>query len=123
MRYHRPRRGYVLLFVLAFLLVFLGLLGVACRQTAGALRVEAVRKQQAVRDQGSVHALARGMALLETGRPPSNPYVCGLSIDTPLGVRAYKVTFTSSGNDSWTVSVALATDGDDPTPMPSIFLP
>ncbi len=124
MRPHCPRRpAYAMLLVLAFVLLFLALLGVAYRQMASALRVETVRSQQGVRDQGSIHALALALTLLETGQPPTSPYVCAVSVTTPAGQRSYTVTYTSQGGTDWLVSVAPTAAGDEPPPMPTIFLP
>jgi len=119
----RTRRGYAMLAVLAFVILFVSLLGVAYRQTASSLRLEKARSAQAVRDAGAVHALARAMALLETGRPPSDPCIRGVTLETPAGPRAYTVTFTSLGDDNWRVGVAPTGDGVAPAPLPTIFLP
>ena len=77
------RRGYAMVIVLMFIVLFLAMLGVVCRELAGALRVESLHAIEVQRDEGSIQALARALALLETGLPPTNPYVCGATIDTP----------------------------------------
>ena len=46
--------------VLVFLVLFLSVLSVAYCQMAAALRAETARSLQARRDEGSIHALARG---------------------------------------------------------------
>jgi hypothetical protein len=118
-----PRRGYALVMVLTFVVLFLAMLGVAYRQTASVLRVETVRAQQAERDEGSVNAVARGLALLETGLPPSDPYVCGVTVNTTTGPRSYTVTFCSVGAANWSIQSAPTQPGELPPPMPSAFFP
>jgi hypothetical protein len=119
----RSRNGYAILVIVLFLVLFLAFLGVAYRQTATALRIETVRSQQALRDQGSIPAAARGVALLETGFPPTSPYACGVTINAPGGPLSYAVTFTQEGTNAWAVSVAPATATEDLPLMPSTFGP
>jgi len=109
--------------VLVFILLFLSLWGVAYRQTAAALRAESVEVNRVERDEGSTQAVARGLALLETGLPPSNPYVCGITVTTPTGPRAFTVTFTPEGSNNWSVQAAPTAAGTSPPPMPSTFGP
>jgi hypothetical protein len=118
-----PRRGYALMLVLVFVVLFLAVLGVAYRQTASVLRVETVRARQAQRDQGGVVAVARGLALLETGLPPSDPYVCAVTVSTSAGPSTYTVTFASEGPGAWSVRATPAGPGDPSPPMPSMFAP
>jgi hypothetical protein len=99
------------------------LYSVAHRHTTAALRIETVRAQQQQRDEGTIHAIARGLALLETGIPPSSPYVCGVTINTSTGPSSFTVTFTSEGGDNWSVRSAPTLLGDNPEPMPAIFVP
>jgi hypothetical protein len=109
--------------VLVFVMLFLALLGVAYRNTAAALRTEAVVAQQTQRDEGSIHALARAVKLLETGLPPASPYVCGVTITTSTGPRAYTVTFTNTSSTNWTIQVVPTAEGENPAAMPSSFGP
>lgn len=115
------RPGFALMLVLVFIVLFLGLLGIALRQTAAALRIETIRTLQIQRDEGSVHAVARGIALLESGLPPSNPYVCTVEILTSRGVRPFTVTFASEVEGNWTVNSVPAVDGEAYDPMPVMF--
>jgi hypothetical protein len=115
------RGGYALLIVLAFVLLFVLVLGVAYQQMQSALLVESVLLEEAQRDEGSVAAVARGVTLLETGLPPSDPYVCGVTIQTTTGPRDYVVTFTSNGSGAWTVEAAPEQPGQAPVPMPTAF--
>jgi TRAP-type mannitol/chloroaromatic compound transport system permease large subunit len=115
------RRGYALLTVLVFVVLFVSLLGVAWRNTASALRIASVRSLQIQRDEGSLHALARALHLLETGLPPSNPYVCGVTIDTSRGSRSFTVTFTLVEGTTWSVHTRLTPSGESPQAMPEDF--
>ena len=119
-----PRRsGYALVLVLIFVVLFLSLLGVAWRRVASVLRVSSVRAAQVQRDEGSILALARALHLLETGLPPSSPYVCGVTINTSTGPRTFTVTFTSEGETAWSVRSDLAKAGENPPSMPDSFAP
>ncbi len=122
-RYQPARHGYALLVTLLFVVLFTAMLGVAWRSTASALRLESVRAIQARRDQGSIHAMARAMRLLETGLPPSTPYVCAVTIDTADGPRAYAVTFVAEDGSNWSVRSAALEAGKSPPPMPDTFAP
>jgi hypothetical protein len=110
-----------MLLVLAFLVMFLSVLSLAYSQIASLIRAETARAQEAQRDQGSIPALARAMALLETGYPPTNPYVCGTVIDSLTGSREFTVTFTSQGAGNWSVDIAPTAADDNPLPMPLLF--
>lgn len=117
------RRGFAMMLVLVFIVLFMAMLGIACRQTASALRIETVRMAQIERDQGSVHAVARGLALLETGFPPTNPYSCAVEISTSIGLRSFTVTFASEVDGNWLVKSTPTLEGELLDPMPSMFLP
>lgn len=123
MHRNHHRRGFAMMLVLVFIVLFLAMLGVACRQTASALRIESVRTLQIERDQGSMHAVAKGLALLETGLPPTDPYSCAVEIDTPTGLRSFTVTFTSEGAGNWEVHSKPTEEGEFPPTMPTIFTP
>jgi hypothetical protein len=119
---HKPNRaGYAMLLVLAFLVVFFSLLAMTYSQLASSLRVEAVRAKQLQREEGSLHALARGLALLETGYPSTDPYVCGVTIDTSTGSHSFTVTFASEGGGAWSLHSAPTAVGQNPEAMPLEF--
>jgi len=116
-----PRRGYAMVLVLVFIALLLTFYSVAYRHVAAALRVETARTLQQERDEGSVHAVARGLTLLETGLPPSNPYVCKTTIGEYPDERAFTVTFTSAVEGIWSVHATPTECPDDPQPMPTSF--
>jgi hypothetical protein len=101
------RRGYALVMVILFNVLFLMLLGVAYRQMASAIRIATVRTEQLHRDEGVVRALARAMRMLETGRPPigsAGTYQCY----TTIGPGFFLLTFTPGTDPSveaWSVTV------------------
>lgn len=111
--------------VMALLLIalLLSIYSVAYRQIGAALRIETARTLQRQRDEGSVQALARGLALLETGLPPQNPYACAVTIDTSTGGRSFTVTFSSATGNSWSVHAAETQPPESPDPMPVSFAP
>jgi hypothetical protein len=123
MNYPVRQDGYALVIVIAFMTLLFSLSGLVYRQLGAALRVEAVRSAQVVRDEGSLHALAQALALLQTGAPPSNPYECAATIDTSSGSRGFTVTMTSDDGLQWTVHVAPTPQGETPDPMPTGFAP
>ena len=116
-----PRDGYALMLVFMFIVLLLAFLMVAYRGVASAVRIESARSAEVSRDEGSTQALAKAMALLETGLPPGNPYVCGATIQTSAGPRPFTVTFTLESGTTWQVSVAATAADDSPQPMPPSF--
>lgn len=115
------RRGYALLLVLLFNVLFLMLLGVAFRQMASALRVATINKEQVQRDGGVTCALARAMRMLETGRPPlgsDSYYQCY----TTVGSDFYLLTFTPGADpslESWSVAVTAQSQAPAGVPYKS----
>ena len=110
-----------MLLVLVFIALSFSFFAVAHHQMDAALRLETVRVHQDSRDEGSVQAVARGLTLLETGLPPTNPYVCGVTIGTPPNERQYTVTFSSAGENVWSVQAAPRVWPDNPPTMPAMF--
>ncbi len=119
MRTPASRRGYAMVMAMLFIALLLSIYGVAYRQIGAALRIETARTLQRQRDEGSVQALARGLALLETGLPPLDPYVCAVSI----GGRSFTVTFSSETGTNWSVHAAQTQPPASPDPMPASFSP
>ena len=118
-----PRRGYAMIMVLLFLVIFLVFLGVVYRRVGGLLRTETIHAIQVQRDQGSIEAMGRATTLLQSGLPPTDPYVCGVTLATPIGPEAYTVTYAKQKNGTWSVHVAPTTLTEYPSPMPDSFLP
>ena len=116
------RPGYAMLLVLAFLVLFFALLAGAYSQLATSLRSETARVQQVQRDEGTTHALARGLALLETGYPPATQYACGVTILTSTGPQQYTVTFELESPGNWSVRAAPTSEDESPAAMPSAFV-
>lgn len=123
MRRNTPRHGYATVLVLLFMVLFFALWSVAYRQTAAALRFEAVQAQRVARDQACCQALARALALLEAGEPPLPLQIGGLTISTPAGLCPVTVTFTSQGNHLWSVHASPTPAGVSVPPLPTTFIP
>jgi len=114
--------------VLVFLALVLSLYSVSQRQIAAMLRMETVRTLQKERDEGCLQALGRGLDLLETGFPPTNPYVGGVTVDTSTGPRSFTVTWTEEGTDAtgkpkWSVRAVPTGPLETPQPAPPRFSP
>jgi hypothetical protein len=107
--------------VLVFIALMLTFYAVSYRHVAATLRTETVRARQKERDEGCIQALARGLTLLETGLPPSNPYTCAAVIGVPPDERSFTVTFTSEAENVWSVRAVPTEWPDEPEPMPTSF--
>ncbi len=121
MRKRASTGGYALVLVLVFMVLLLSLSGLAFRHIGAALRIESIRAAQDIRDEGSVQALALAMALLGTGPPPSDPYECGVTIETAAGPRTFAITMLSEGESQWAVQSAPAQADAALLPMPETF--
>jgi hypothetical protein len=119
---HKSNRGgYAMLLIIAFAAFFFSLVALATSQLSSSILSETARAQQLERDEGSIHALARALALLETGYPSTTPYICGVAIDTSTGSNTYKVTFALEAPQSWSVTAKPIESGENPETMPLIF--
>jgi hypothetical protein len=118
---NRPRAGYAMMLVVVFLVLILSLSSVAFRNLGTALRIESARAVTQVRDEGSLQAAARGLAVLQTGLPPTDPYVAGVTIETSTGTRNFSVTFASEDETIWSVQAAPVVDVDALIPLPETF--
>jgi hypothetical protein len=143
---HRPitirrrlkRRGYALMIVFIFVVLFLGLLGIAWRQVASALRIERAVEIRKRCDEGSIRVLALAMQVLETRlcwdtangvakirladddyRAPTDPaFSCWKRFNASLDGsnpewRYYLITFTPTppaDGKQWEVTVAASTE-------------
>lgn len=117
------RRGYALPVVLIFVVLLLSLSSVVYRQIGADMRIESARSAQIVRDQGSLTMMARAMALLTTGTPPSQHYECVLTIETSTGPRGYTASFSTSDGTNWSISTRPTLASENPDPMPATFAP
>ena len=120
----RGERGQVLLIVALLGLLAMGIWLLAWRATHDAIRLERVAVQRHLRADTAQRALALGLALLRTGRPPFDDYSCQTTIASDLGDHVCAVTYISEGSeDDWSVEARLATESEQanlPT-MPSSF--
>jgi hypothetical protein len=115
-----------MLLVLVFITLVLSFFSVSQRYIASAVRAETAQSLRRERDEGTLRALGRGLALLETGFPTENPYSCATTIDTSTGPRIYTVTFSEEGADPeghprWSVRAVPTGPYDSPPPMPERF--
>ncbi|MCA9263813.1 MAG: hypothetical protein KDA60_08175 [Planctomycetales bacterium] len=116
------RRGYAMLVVTVFIGLMLTLAGVAFRHLASSLRIERVREQIRMRDEGAVAAVARAAELLESGTPPISPYTRRTDIITSQGVRAFTVTYTQEAVGEWTIEVHPTTIAELYDALPDTFM-
>jgi hypothetical protein len=123
----RPnRRGYALMLVILFVVLFSAILGVAWRRVASALRVEHLSEVRKQCDGGSVQVLAGAMKVLETcvRRNASGNITLDGSTDSPRYYKKdigdgklYKIVFTrttplSQLPTEWSVSVTVKNNAD-----------
>lgn len=122
MRVRPRRRGYAMVAVVAFVLIFLGLWTVAARQINTMLRVEQARHNRILADQANLaarQALAQALAALGSGYPPSSPYYCRYGSD-------FEIAFTNpdpADYTAWTVTVSPSPDLSLPALDPFLFHP
>lgn len=116
--------GHILLSTMAFLVLAMILWLAAFGQIAGYGRIEKASRIRQDRATQSMRALAWGLALLESGLPPTNPYSCLVTPDSGTA-RQFVITFqrTSWTERKYTVSVRPATPSDALLPpAPTQFL-
>lgn len=108
-----PRRGFAMVLVLVFVTLILGSWGIAARHVGSTLRIERARATRAGRDATKL-ALARALASLEAGYPPTSPYVCSI----PGEAKPFAVTFfrDQEKQREWTVTV-VPDEGDGLPPL------
>jgi hypothetical protein len=104
------RGGYAMMIVVLFLVLFMALLGMTFRDVATVLRVEAARSLQILRDEGSLAAAAQGVAMLQNGPPPSDPFTVTVGVTTSAGMQAYQISISSnpSAANQWVVQAVPA---------------
>ena len=123
------RRGYALVLVMIFVVLFTAILGVAWRRIASALRVEHVSEVRRQCDKGTIQVLAQAMKVLETRVSVDSGGVAKLngSTDSPqsfgksdgLNNKYYRITFTRTADYNpttrvadWSVSVEIVQPED-----------
>jgi hypothetical protein len=135
------RRGYALVLVMVFVVLFGATLGVAWRRVASALRVEHFSAARRQCDKGAIQVLADAMNVLETRLRWNNSlgnselnvsvtatpeylasYDCKSRMQYDLSDnparhdwRWYKISFNrlSDGPNQWSISVTIAPQSED----------
>jgi hypothetical protein len=126
MRIRRRRRGYAMVAVVMFVLVFLGLWTVAARQISSMLRVEQARAKRIARDAAALpsrQALAQALAALESGFPPTNPYVCLVTVGSTEFAVTFVINPDTEDPTDWLVTASTITDPGLPVLDASQFEP
>lgn len=123
------RRGYALILVMVFVVLFSAILGVAWRRVASALRIENVSEVRRQCDEGSIPVLAQAMKVLETrlcwdaaspalklNGSTESEISYGKTVGEGENAKYYKITFTrtvdfnpATGLVDWSVSVTILT--------------
>lgn len=112
--------------VVVFVLGFLGLWTVAARQISSMLRIEQARVKRIARDAAALparKALARALAALESGYPPSNNYVCQVTIDSTEFALTFAINPDTEDPTDWIVTASTITDPGLPALDPGEFEP
>lgn len=127
------RRGYALLLVMIFVVLFTAILGVAWRRLTSALRIEHASEVRKMCDRGSLQTLADAMRVLETQlRKGSTGIKLGcsdanrVSYKKQSGGNYYTIDFNRINTEGteWSVDVAITTKlvygdlGIDELPFP-----
>jgi hypothetical protein len=122
----RPRRrGYAMVAVVVFVMLFLGLWGLAARQLGSMLRIEQARASRVLADSialPKMRVLAKAVAAIEVKFPPRQSYPCQVQDDVSGGSGTwFVVTFQlltdpSIPQSQWTIKVGDPSDGIGPNP-------
>lgn len=126
-RHRSQHRGYALLLVMASVVLFTAVLGVAWRRVVSALRIEHVSEVRRQCDEGSIQVLAKAVQVLETRLRRNSTTSARLdgSDDTEINYRYqsstlpnpsqwYSITFTRTSTDGTQWSISVATSSTDP---------
>lgn len=116
----RARRGYTMALVMVLLVGMLAILATTQRRLDGLLRVE-TRLTRADLRSARTRALGRAIDLLYSGPPPSDPYICRTTIETPSGPKTFTVTFRRDGSKHYDLRVEPSDPSDSWPVMPSSF--
>jgi hypothetical protein len=122
----RPRRrGYAMVAVVVFVMLFLGLWGLAARQIGSLLRIEQARANRVQADSKGLprmRVLAKAVAALEVAFPATQYYQCKVQDAAPDGTGPWFVvnfqllTGPAANPSQWTIEVGAETDGSNPFP-------
>ena len=110
--------------VVVFIVVFLGLWTLAARQISSMLRVEQARARRIARDAAALparRALAKALAALESGYPPTNPYTCFVAIDATEFALTFTINPDTEDPTDWLVVASTITDPGLPALDPAHF--
>jgi hypothetical protein len=119
-RGHR-RHGYALVMTVVFMTLLLSAVCLSQQRLASSLRLEKIQALREQRDQGSIHAMAQVLTVLETGVPPTSPYKCLVTVETPQGPRNFTATLTLVSSGRWQIQVAPNQPSDNTVPLPATF--
>ena len=124
------RRGYALILVVIFCVIFTTLIALAWRRMASTIYTFSAHADQIQQDQGAMLALADAMRTLEVGPPPftsDSPtvYACYDTVSVPTvqnlmlqegteTSKCYSVTFTLTGDHAYSVQVVGGTPAGRP---------
>ncbi len=115
------RNGLAMLLVLAVILAVGTTSATAFRYLASSSRTEHFAAANDSFDEGARGVAARALSLLETGHPPSTPYVCITTASVNGETQYFRVTYTSDIFSEWQITVQPTQAGDSSILMPSSF--
>ena len=114
----RPRcSGHALIGMMVFVVLAMLLWAAVYSQMASSLRVEKACQLRLDQARGPIRAMAWGLSLLETGKPPWNPYSCKVNVDEQSELQ-YVITFTKIEENKYKIEVRPATESDSLLPPP-----
>ena len=111
------RRGYAMVLVLVFLAVMMAFVAVGQRHVNSMLRIEQANFDAEMRGDRR-RALGQALQVLQTGPPPTDPFICSTTLDTSYGPQSFKITYRYKGGSDWIVRAEL---GSHPTLLPDSF--
>ncbi|MDJ0522912.1 MAG: hypothetical protein QNJ90_12660 [Planctomycetota bacterium] len=104
-------RGHTVLLATILGIVAFSAWALAFLTTRDLIRTEKIITLRAERDEGVSHALARGIYLMRTGFPPSEPYACVYTVAGEATDYDCTLTFEREpGEDRWTVTAERSTE-------------
>jgi|WetSurMetagenome_2_1015567.scaffolds.fasta_scaffold110655_4 hypothetical protein len=115
-RSYRRRRGHALLGTVVFLILIMFIWGVTLARLGSYTRVAKANLERGDRATGQTRALASGLALLESGLPPADPYACRMAPDSANPTRVFVLTFQEIA--PWQFSVVVRPAGMDDGGLP-----